>query len=299
MYNHRSHILDGPSHSMGRKLKPLMNFNTPGPGQYNIEKRRPKSQKSRMSKSARDAPFFTTVPGPGQYNLTGDSGKSVTFTKSKRNETSETTAPGPGSYHIPTWNDDTGRSILERHDEKLLENFPGPGMYDIKLGPGLSYSISGHETLDYTLKERMSNPAPTEYQPNSEILHERTKGGAIGKGNRSIIEEDQNPGPGHYTFYDINGRPKGCVMGEKYDLIQNPKYPGPGHYDQEMKSKGASYSVGKSQRQSLEQGDNPGPGSYTTQLKNDKGQTMSKGTKIIKYSNEDIPGPGHYDPNCK
>jgi hypothetical protein len=294
-YNQRSYLKEGPSHSMGRRLKSLLDSCTPGPGQYNLQYKRPKSAKSNMSLSQRLTTADNSVPGPGMYNHTVDSGKSVTFSKSKRRSQSAPRTPGPGSYHIPSWNDDTGRSILERHDEKLRENYPGPGMYDIKLPVGLSYSISGHAAVDFAQKERMNNPPPNIYNLDDKSVRERIKGGNIGKSGRATIDQDLNPGPGHYAIYDVNAKRKGITIGEKLEAKDKNEYPGPGQYSHRIiKFKNTAYSVGTGRRSDMILSDAPGPGSYIIEEESGKGVIIPMSAKMIEKDTEKVPGPGYY-----
>lgn len=294
LYNHKSHISDGPSHFIGRRYAKSLTERTPGPGQYNIDTKRPKSAQSNMSRSQRLTTADNSVPGPGKYNVTNDSGRSISFSRSRRRGTSTPKTPGPGSYHIPTWDDDTGRTILERHEKIQKENYPGPGMYDIKLPTGLSYSISGTDALDYGLKERMNNPPPNSYLIEECQIKDRTIGGDIGK-SEDKSTRTQFPGPGHYTVYDVNAKAKGVTIGEKHELNRDNKFPGPGHYSNRIiKFETPSYSVGKGNRSDLVLGDAPGPGSYKLEEEYDKGRTIPKATNNISTIDENVPGPGYY-----
>ena len=213
----------------------------PGPGSYNIQERRPKSAKSRMSKAERLQKLDNSVPGVGHYNLFKDEGKGVSFTKSTRKvggmgvSKSAAQNPGPGTYHMPSWNDGNGVSILERHPERAGNQYPGPGMYDISLNDkGVSYSFKGTEVIDPVMKERLKTPSMNRYNPKTHLVTERVKGGIIGTGAKgSIATKDQNPGPGYYTVYDVNGKPKGCTIGERLQPIQSFATPGPGYYSSE------------------------------------------------------------------
>lgn len=238
LYNHTINFGMGPAITMGRRYDFSNKDFIPGVGQYNLRDERPKSAKSTMSRSERLQDFDNNVPGVGHYNLINDTGKKISFAKSTRDvggigaPKDAKSMPGPGNYHLPSWNDGNGVTILERFPERTAQNMPGPGMYDISLSSfkGVSYSFSGTDTIDPGLKERMNTPSAGEYTPKHDLLLQRIKGGVMMKSKRKPESASDNPGPGTYTVYDVNGNKKGLTIGEKHDIPNKMSTPGPAYY---------------------------------------------------------------------
>ena len=100
---------NGPSYSIGKKLKKKQKTDWPGPGKYEaVSIHFPTEPKFSFGKEERKddklkIDIKNGYPGPNKYKMTDSNFNNVgNFTKDKRYKEQKFVTPGPGQYRIPT-----------------------------------------------------------------------------------------------------------------------------------------------------------------------------------------------------
>ena len=330
-YNVPSKFPQGLKYSMGGKINYENNKeqkNIPGPGTY---KSMYKSQSSFYSfgMKLKDLKIDET-PGPGNYNLRKKKDlyiPSYIFGKEKRIFSqiisSNERNPGPGNYkysedairlHYPHFS--FGKE--ERKIDIKNRDIPGPGTYNHKeyLGKeGLKISLSPR----YEIKNKTVNKlGPGQYNKTDLNFYKpKSPSTKMGKFKRFSFSSNDifndTPGPGKYNYINSisivkKSDPSWKIgTGKRRPLIDIDKYiPGPGIYDVTKKiGKDSPYfSMGHKGKEKSINFNSPGPGNYNLDkvITFEHSPTWKLGTskKLLKLNiNTDIPGPGAYTVRTK
>lgn len=124
-------------------------------------------------------------------------------------------------------------TIGQRLRDKAPEELPGPGQYDARVSAiqDKGFKIGGKiETKIESL------PGPGQYEADANKVKPRPQTAAVFSKSKSIrnqgpTNEDDEPGPGHYRYYNPNLAGKGVSFTkDKKDKFNSTYSPGPGSY---------------------------------------------------------------------
>ena len=135
----------------------------PGPGSYETFSKRPQSG-TKIGRAERGHAADSSGPGPGAYqSLFKSKGNECRIGTAQRSNMAKEATPGPGAYETRAHLNAKGTTISGAKSKHLVENTPGPGEYDI-------------------LEQPSKRPCSAK----------------IGKGHRTGLNGNDNPGPGQY-----------------------------------------------------------------------------------------------------
>jgi hypothetical protein len=174
---------------------------------------------------------FEDLPGPGQYELKSNL-EGPQYTMYERRDQKIEHTPGPGEYYSEK-KEMKGLTIGQRYKDKKFEDLPGPGQYEgspstlqkkgFKIGARLSTKIE-------------EKPGPGQYNGDTLKLKSRPQTAAVfskskTKRSKKVDEDDIEPGPGHYRYYNPKLAGKGVSFTKDRKNKFNSTYtPGPGSY---------------------------------------------------------------------
>ena len=267
------------------------------------------------------------TPGPGSYSnvmiKTNNDSKSQTgFGLSKRLEdgSKETiVTPGPGNYDISTKIGHSSSGVTIKHRGEDLEfkyriKNPGPWDYNTQ-----SIEILHKKSPAWILRPKHSNddskskidtkiltPGPASYLPKIDSIKKVTAKWKMSTSGRNVMNAFKlnTPGPGTYTYDNINSKGTMFPKSKRIDLAKSTYAPGPGSYspsDINLKQI-PSYTLrakefNKKSGLNIYKDNVPGPGMYNPTLhrkSNSIGFGKSKRGDIALKSQIDTPGPGAY-----
>ena len=313
-------------YSFGLKGKYLKPNDSPGPGKYNLRKKKDLIKSSyifgkekRITSSSLEYNKYT--PGPGNYKLSKDAIKKrnpqYSFGREERKNLEKTLSPGPGAYNHKDYVGKEGQKIsISKKFMKFDDiNDVGPGHYnhtDLNFykPKSPSYQIGKYKRFIIS-NDSLLTPGPGNYNTHIKyipVLKKKEPRCRIGKAKRRpFIDIDKYvPGPGKYSIIKKTGEESPCyTMRLKTKVIKdslNP--PGPGNYNIE-KSKvlkhNPSWKIGTEPRNKTFRGykNVPGPGAYnispSRNFKPKFGYTKQKRGYISRNA---YPGPGAYHIPC-
>jgi len=238
-YEGKSTFQEGPQYSMYQKRDQKIQ-QTPGPGDYNEPGKQQRGVTIGQRIKQRDA---EELPGPGNYEGKSHIHEGPQYTISQKFFSKIEQTPGPGDYQV---NEDMqisgeingvksqgkGVTIGKKFKNREAEELPGPGQYEdspmkssrgFKIGTKLSTRTEdrpGPGQYD-------ADPLKVKYTQKTSALFSKSKA----KRGQTIDLDDDEPGPGHYKYYNPKLTGKGVSFTkDRKDKFNNTYVPGPGSY---------------------------------------------------------------------
>lgn len=197
----------------------------PGPGEYNLENSRPRSEGKSFGVGRNSRRLDNGVPGPGYYAPPDAAVRrrraSWSIGKSERESSRRIEGPGPGQYvQEPVLPRDAGHSAASDHKSAPSFTFggrcvssraaanPGPGDYGFPKDPGSpakpAYTIKG-----VTAKEPKAKlPGPGAYEPAraDAVVRSSAPALSIAWRHEDPGAKDVKPGPGAYSPVAVDSK---------------------------------------------------------------------------------------------
>ena len=241
-----------------RDAKSQSKGNIPGPGMYGINNSNRDSAPSwKIGKAEKLAKYnLNNTPGVGQYNLDKPQDGAPKYTlrpKAYAKENNNIYNPGPGMYS-PNYNSlyKSNEKYSMRPKTALLKdnsNVPGPGQYSIRNDKSdlkqPSFIFGKEEKCKPLNSEVKLNPGPGNYSVSDIATNANAPKFSFGKeerGNENIAKSRaKTPGPGQYATHKKNdfgtGGPKISMSFVKPNILGlRSETPGPGQYSSTNKT---------------------------------------------------------------